>query len=106
MATGPRSARWRAVRAAHLDRFPACAACGHGLQRELNVHHIKPFHLFPELELVDDNLITLCERPSFSCHWVFGHGGHSWSDYNPAVRETARGVMSIWPGIIRATSVQ
>ncbi len=81
-----RSSHWPAVRAAHLKRFPTCAACG--AKDTLEVHHVKPFHLFPELELQDDNLITLCEKPGHSCHFVFGHN-YNWKCWNPEVREDA-----------------
>jgi hypothetical protein len=50
------------------------------------VHHIAPFHLEPDLELEESNLITLCEKPGHDCHFVFGHF-HDWYDFNPSVRE-------------------
>jgi 5-methylcytosine-specific restriction protein A len=78
----PRSVRWPAVRRAHLKAHPTCAACG-GRAR-LNVHHLRPFHLYPELELDPENLLTLCEGgvAATNCHLLFGHGGN-WSRYNP-----------------------
>lgn len=51
---------------------------------KLNVHHIRPFHLYPELELVEDNFITLCENPGFNCHFVIGHCMF-WTAWNPTV---------------------
>ena len=78
-----RSSRWPNVRARHLMKEPKCRACG-GVRR-LNVHHIKPFHLFPELEEVDSNLLTLCEGShGINCHFVFGHLGN-WQAYNESV---------------------
>jgi 5-methylcytosine-specific restriction enzyme A len=74
------------VRARHLVANPNCAACGGTANVE--VHHIQPFHLFPDLELVDSNLITLCEKPGYECHFVFGHY-HDWYKYNPDVITTA-----------------
>lgn len=44
-----RSPEWPHVREEFLKACPACAACG-GTE-DLNVHHIQPFHLHPELEL-------------------------------------------------------
>lgn len=82
----PRSGKWRGVRNDHLANHSTCAACGD--KRMLNVHHVQPFHLFPELELEPTNLITLCEVPSHSCHFMIGHLA-SWSAYNPHVREDA-----------------
>jgi len=81
-----RSPHWPAVRAAHLKVQPACAYCGGVVQ--LEVHHIQPFHLFPELELDSENLLTLCEASAVlagaNCHLVIGHFGN-WHRFNPAV---------------------
>jgi len=63
-----RSPKWSNVRKEHLKNNPNCAACGR--DKKLEVHHIKPVHLFPELELDPSNLVTLCADP---CHIVFGH---------------------------------
>jgi 5-methylcytosine-specific restriction endonuclease McrA len=63
-----RSSQWRKVRAAHLKTQPVCQACGRS--KDLDVHHIVPFHIDPSKELDPDNLITLCGSP---CHIVFGH---------------------------------
>ena len=77
-----RSSKWPTVRAAHLKRQPACAACG--CTSPVEVHHIRPFHLFPEMELDPANLITLCESKSHNCHLLFGHC-LNWRKYNPQV---------------------
>ncbi len=79
-----RSPLWPRVRAEHLAANPACAACGK--TKGLEVHHKKPFQLFPDLELARDNLITLCEPQN--CHYLFGHG-LDWKAYNPAVDHDA-----------------
>jgi 5-methylcytosine-specific restriction enzyme A len=84
LAYGRRSSDWPRVRKAHLSRQPDCQACG-GLD-EPQVHHIRPFHLHPELELEQGNLITLCEKRSHDCHFTFGHF-HNWRLQNPAVVE-------------------
>ena len=44
----------------------------------LEVHHIKPFHLNPALELDPINLATLCEskKDGVNCHLWFGHLGN------------------------------
>ena len=84
-----RSPRWAETRRAHLARFPTCALCG-GL-RNLEVHHRKPFHLNPELELHPANLITLCEAGGFgikNCHHMIGHYGN-WKRANPEVGRDA-----------------
>jgi 5-methylcytosine-specific restriction endonuclease McrA len=63
-----RSPKWANVRKEHLKNNATCAACGR--DKKLEVHHIKPVHLFPELELDPSNLVTFCADP---CHIVFGH---------------------------------
>lgn len=79
-----RSSKWRAIRTLHLIRNPECALC-QGIDK-LNVHHIKPFHLYPELELEPSNLVTLCEskKHGANCHLLFGHLGN-FSSYNTDV---------------------
>lgn len=80
---GSRSPHWPAMRRQWLEAHPTCAACGG--RDHLEVHHQKPFHLHPELELEPSNLITLCERPGRECHYLWGHNGESWSEFNPEV---------------------
>ena len=70
----------------------------------LNVHHVKPFHLFPDLELDAGNLITLCERGAFSCHWIVGHGGRDWRDYNPTCVADAAYLRGMLAAIVRGGS--
>lgn len=90
-----RSSAWPIVRAAHVAQFPTCAACGS--TETLNVHHIEPFHIYPELELEPSNLITLCRRH----HFEIGHDPDSpwepkrpsWNRFNPRVRDNASAVL-------------
>jgi 5-methylcytosine-specific restriction enzyme A len=72
---GVRSPQWAAVRKAFLKNNAVCALCGS--KTTLEVHHKKPFHLYPELELDPTNLITLCEskKNGVTCHLFFGHLG-------------------------------
>lgn len=81
-----RSTRWPTVRAKYLKVWNTCAACGS--KDKLEVHHVKPFHLFPELELDPTNFITLCEKSGHDCHFVFGHN-YNWKCWNPDVKEDA-----------------
>jgi 5-methylcytosine-specific restriction enzyme A len=78
----PRSPHWGRVRAAHLKDHPCCACCGGAVM--LQVHHVRPFHVHPELELDPANLITLCEVPNRHCHYTQGHNW-DWKDWNPDV---------------------
>lgn len=75
-----RSSSWKSVEREHLRRCPACLICR--TAKELQVHHVRPFHLYPELELDPDNLLTLCG----SHHLLFGHL-MLWAAWNPKVRE-------------------
>lgn len=88
-AGAKRSNKWPGVRKNHLKLNPQCAACGD--TAKLEVHHIKPFHEHPELELEPSNLITLCESKSYGiiCHLLIGHNG-SYSRINPNVIEDSK----------------
>lgn len=81
----PRSSLWRAVRKTHLKEFNACLACGGRVS--LEVHHLMPYHQYPELELDKNNLITLCDSKS-RCHWIIGHL-LNWRSYNPHAKADA-----------------
>jgi hypothetical protein len=83
-----RSPEWPRVAHEHLKREPACVACGHK-GKHLQVHHIKPFHLHPHLELDPDNLITLCEAPGREHHLLLGHLD-AWDSYNEHIRADAK----------------
>ena len=79
-----RSNQWPTARKAHLELYPACAVCGGSV--DIQVHHIRPFHLHPELELDPGNLVTLCEskKAGVNCHLWFGHLGN-FKSYNTTV---------------------
>lgn len=83
-ASATRSPHWPRVRRDHLKLHPKCEVCE--TTGKINVHHKKPFHLHPELELDPDNLITLCENWNFgvNCHLLFGHLGN-YKNINPSV---------------------
>lgn len=75
-----RSPEWRKVRKLHLKDNPRCVVCY--TKKNLQVHHIEPFHLRPDLELNLTNLVTLCGDH----HLLFGHLDY-WKSWNPAVLE-------------------
>jgi len=88
---GPRASEWVQVRSDFVRKHPRCEACGSGYN--LNVHHIIPFHERPDLELVEDNLITLCREHHFRIgHDPDGKGPRkpSWLESNPKVRQDAK----------------
>lgn len=98
-----RSPQWQRVRKEHLLREPACAVCGHK-GRKLQVHHIKPFHLHPQLELDPRNLITLCEVRGREHHLLLGHL-NTWESYNEHIRDDAKRFYRKTAAQIRADSV-
>ena len=79
-----RSAHWEAVRAEHLAKEDHCAWCGS--MTALQVHHIRPYHLYRGLELEDSNLVTLCEQKGVNCHLRFGHFGDFRDGWNADIR--------------------
>lgn len=80
-----RSSAWPRTRATHLLKEPRCRVCG-GNDR-ITVHHIRPFHLHPELELDPANLITLCEGAgNGNHHLIFGHWGNYRTKFNPEIQ--------------------
>lgn len=88
----PRSWQWPRVRAEWLETHDSCAVCG--TNKELQVHHVHPYHLQPTMELDAHNLITLCEHNR--CHLAFGHL-YDWRSWNPDVVRDA----TIWRTKIR-----
>ena len=86
-----RSGKWKVIERLHLDQHPNCAACGGSIR--IQVHHEKPFHLDPPLELDLKNLITLCMGP-FECHLRIGHGDN-FKAYNPHVVADSKAVLEM-----------
>jgi hypothetical protein len=85
LAKYKRSDDWLKVSRRFRKRNPSCAACPTtGTNRNNPVHHIKPYQWWPELELEESNLITLCRTH----HWTFGHLC-DWKSYNLNVVEDA-----------------
>jgi HNH endonuclease. len=84
----PRSPEWGRVAREHLLREPVCVVCGYK-GRKLQVHHIKPFHLHPQLELDSHNLVTLCEARGRNHHLLIGHLD-AWTSYNEHVKDDAK----------------
>lgn len=76
-----RSPKWDKVEEDFKAAHPKCECCG--TKQRLQVHHIKPFHVEPSLELDETNLITLCMSDN-ECHLRVGHGG-DFKSYNPNV---------------------
>lgn len=86
-----RSSKWEGVERAFKAEHPSCAACG-AVNGRLQVHHIAPFHLHPELELDEANLIVLCMNEN-ECHLKIGHC-NNWRTYNSNVVEDAANALA------------
>jgi predicted HNH restriction endonuclease len=71
-----RSPQWPEARANYLKIHNKCTVCNG--TKNLEVHHVKPFHVHPELELDPTNFITLCESGDngINCHLLVGHLGN------------------------------
>lgn len=86
MTAGPvvkgRSRQWETFRKHYMSAHPNCEACG--TRDNCEAHHIWAFEYYPELELVESNLIALCRTH----HFVIGHFC-DWHSYNPKVRDDA-----------------
>lgn len=75
-----RSSKWPAFLKSFLKKHPACRGCK--TSHRVTAHHIIPFHLRPDLELDETNLVTVCQY----CHFTFGHL-NDWCSHNPTVLE-------------------
>lgn len=82
IGAGERSPDWRTERNKYIKHNGSCRACG--ATTKLELHHKFPFHLYPELEMVKEEWITLCQ----DCHYLFGHL-KDWKSWNPTVKEDA-----------------
>lgn len=84
-----RDSRWPRLRKAYLKTHGECVVCGS--TKRLEVHHVLPFHLYPERELDLTNLVTLCEssKRGFNCHLFVGHMG-SYRTYNKQIVATVK----------------
>jgi len=71
-----RSKHWRRVRNEFKRKNPTCEGCGG--TKTIEIHHVIPFSVDPTLELVESNLMTLCERGKYgiTCHQLLGHRGN------------------------------
>ena len=71
-----RADNWLEFRDAYVRDNPCCVICG--ARKKLQVHHIVPFHIAPDLELDRTNLLTLCvnKKHGINCHLLVGHLGN------------------------------
>lgn len=62
-----RSPKWRQTKKAFAKFSPKICPCGS--KKRIQLHHVIPFHIAPELELDFSNLIWLCSK----CHLLIAH---------------------------------
>lgn len=85
-----RSGKWPTLRTKWLKKNPLCEICR---KKATDVHHIFPVFLFPQYELNEKNLASVCER----CHIAFGHF-YNYRLYNPEFkRDSQRIKQARWP---------
>ena len=80
-----RSSGWYQFRKIHIKK--ECCYCGRKgtFLKPLQLHHLRPFHLFPEDELNPDNVETFCNE----CHLREAHL-MSYKSFNINVKEKAK----------------
>ncbi len=93
LSRGLRSSKWVKTRNEHLKKQNFCQWCGS--PDNLEVHHIEPFHISPDRELDESNLITLCENKEKQCHFAKGHF-RNWRAYNSNIVKQCHKNMKNW----------
>lgn len=78
-----RSPKWPAFLKAFLGKNPQCRGCG---RKAVTGHHDVPFHVRPELELDEANILPVC----LPCHFVLCHSG-DWRLWVKTAREDLDG---------------
>lgn len=87
-----RSPHWGKFKKAYFKKYgKACEVCGR--KSFVQLHHVIPFHVRPDLELMEWNVVGLCEPPHKvrKCHLIYGHLG-DWRWFDPDVKEVAASV--------------
>lgn len=79
----PRSPQWPKKEKEYKAAHPQCTCCGS--KANLQVHHKVPYHVKPELELEDSNLMAACRY----CHFVVCHE-NNWSNVVTDVDKQAK----------------
>lgn len=77
----------------YVKQNPECAVCG--CKDHLEVHHVEPVHIKPQLAADPYNFITLCDKGNSGCHFVFGHFRNFRTKWNPFIRIFAEEVRNI-----------
>lgn len=82
-----RSPEWGKFKREFAETHPkVCAVCG--TTKKVALHHLRPFHLHPELELSENNMLWVCERQGHDHHFFVAHL-ENFKSYNPNAKEDA-----------------
>lgn len=86
----PRSPKWPAFEKRIIEAHPFCSFCGQIESKvKLVGHHIQPYHLHPDLELEESNILVVGETcTTGNHHLLLCHYGN-WSKWNPDARHLA-----------------
>jgi len=68
-AVGTTSKQWGIV-------ITPCAWCG--TTNKIEVHHVCPQHIRPDLAHDTNNMVCLCRVGGKGCHYYIGHHGKEW----------------------------
>jgi len=98
-----RSNQWDYAKKIWLKTNPVCQICG--MQKDRQVHHVMIFSRHPELELNQDNYITLCISKywGYNCHLIM-HGGNFQYENPWAKEDTVKLHLIMDPKYIRTYS--
>ena len=69
----------------YKQMYDECACCGS--TRFLQVHHVRPLHLFPRQYKDFKNFVTLCNPLNNGCHRWVAHFGDYINKYNENIKE-------------------
>ena len=98
VAGSKRNSGWHKASEAYIREVGQCEFCGAKLGEEgveLEVHHVEPFHVRPDLEMEKSNWAVLCRKPH-DCHRLVGHF-RNFSLWNPLLRP----FLEIWKFVLR-----
>lgn len=84
----PRSPLWAQTKRIYWQTHEKVCSV-HGGTKNIQLHHKHPFHVHPELENDQNNLIAVCEEPGWNCHLKFAHLGNFRTKWNPNIEEDA-----------------
>jgi len=85
MALGPKALyQCNKAKRLYIKDNRQCVLCG--CTRNLEVHHIIPVSVCPELACEPLNFMTLCDTGNHGCHCHFGHLG-AFIRFNPRLQE-------------------